>query len=260
MWGDLQLLDEFPLRIGRALEVDQCVGGMEVQAGDRPAAGPFQFRNRLFEERKRFRVVPLFGEEPGLDVGGQRELRVALSRESGLAAGTLGIVARERDSRQQLVRGRARSGVALASHADGELRMGTRVVQPSNLEHRTGRPEIAGRARRLELDHVRVGLDRLVVALRQHRKRRHLFPRIHDGRILIEDPMEQRDRLDPLPVDGEIDGLPVGLENRVSVLGIGQPGGGRRRHGGPSARRSRAPAGVRAPPPTLFPARRSSRP
>ena len=47
--GEIQLRDEFPLRVGSALEVDQRVARVEVQIGDGPVGGPFQLLDRLLE-------------------------------------------------------------------------------------------------------------------------------------------------------------------------------------------------------------------
>ena len=68
---------------------------------------------------------------------------------------------RERDLGEHLVRRRARPRVGSARDLGRQLRVLARLVELAQLEQRRGRADVGRRLRRLQLDEVLVGVERV---------------------------------------------------------------------------------------------------
>ena len=69
---------------------------------------------------------------------------------------------------------------------------------------------------------MRVGVERLIEAIGSRREHGELRPDVGHLRIVAQDLLQQRDRLRPFALAGEVDGGAVGLEHRALVLRIRQ--------------------------------------
>ena len=197
--------------------------------------------------RQRIGVLALVVEQARVDVNRQRQRRILGARQPRFRARRVGVVFRERDFRQHLVRRRLGSMVALGRDLRRQARVLARLVELPQLQQSGGGADVRGRLLRLQRDVVLVGVDREVEAVQPRREHGELAPDVGHLRFVAQDLLQQRDRLRPLPLAGEVDRGAVALEDLALVLRIGQrprPAWSRRRS---ARRRSRAPAAARAP-------------
>src|SRR5439155_5592253 len=113
-----------------ALQPRQRVAGVIVQFAQRSPTLLLLLRRRIEQQGQRLFVSSLLVQQAALDVGRQRQCRIGFAGEPGLSACRVGIVAGERDAREQLV-GRGAGGGVVLCQVGGDLRLLARVVELS---------------------------------------------------------------------------------------------------------------------------------
>ena len=130
-------------------------------------------------------------------------------------------MAGERDSREQLVGGGAGGRVALGQ-VRGEPRLIPRFVEPSLFQKCRRGTQVTLRIGRLQLDAVPERVGGEFVAIQSPGKRGQLAPHVGQLRLVAEDLLQASNRRGPFALAGEVDRLPIRLDDVAFVFRIGQ--------------------------------------